>query len=310
VTTEEFRRNSDNFCYRHPDRQSFVLCQRCLRTICPECQTQGAVGVICPECLAEQRKSATPAQKKAERRWSRRPQPVAVSAGGRPVVTYAIIGITALVYVIMLVPGVDAWLRSVLGFFAPALYPEISGTFQPWRLLTVLLVHSGIWHIALNMLALWFIGRSLEPLLGSIRFLLLYLISGLGGSVAVALLAPNSFVVGASGAIFGLFGALLVIGRHIGANIRMIAILIAINFALPFVLALIGSIGTGSLADALAQIQISWQAHLGGLVAGAAVGLIYARTRQRRQRMLQTWLLAGLTVVLLALLLLPPVLYG
>src|SRR3546814_19730372 len=87
------------------------------------------------------------------------------------------------------------------------------------------------------MLALWFIGRSIEPLLGARRFLLLYPLSAAGGSAAVALLAPNVGVVGASGAIFGLFGALLVIGRHIGANIRVIAILIAVNFALPFVLA-------------------------------------------------------------------------
>ena len=70
MTTPEFADNRDNFCYRHPDRQSFVLCQRCLRTICPECQTQAPVGVICPECMAEQRKSRTPAQKRAERRLS------------------------------------------------------------------------------------------------------------------------------------------------------------------------------------------------------------------------------------------------
>lgn len=310
MTTEEFRRNRDNFCYRHPERQSFVLCQRCLRTVCPECQTQGAVGVICPECLAAQRASVTPAQKKAERRWSRPHAGTMTTASGRPVVTYGIIGVTALVYVVTLVPGVGEFVRAWLGFAAAALYPEASGVFQPWRLITVALVHSGIWHIGFNMLALWFMGRSLEPLLGGVRFLLLYLISALGGSVAVALLAPDSFVVGASGAIFGLFGALLVIGRHIGANIRMIAILIAINFALPFVFALIGAIGTGSFAGALGAIQISWQAHLGGLVAGAAVGLIYARTRQRRQRMLQTWLLVALTGALIALLLLPPVLYG
>ena len=67
MTTDAFQRNRDNFCYRHPDRQSFVLCQRCLRTICPECQTQAPVGVICPECLRDQQKAQTPAQQKAER---------------------------------------------------------------------------------------------------------------------------------------------------------------------------------------------------------------------------------------------------
>jgi membrane associated rhomboid family serine protease len=306
-TTDQFRRNSDNFCYRHPDRQSFVLCQRCLRTICTECQTQAAVGVICPECMAEQRRSATPAQRKAERRWSRRPAAASVAMTGRPLATYVIIALTALVYVVSLIPGVNGIVTAWLGFSTVTLYPELSGVFQPWRLVTVTLVHDGIWHIGLNMLALWFMGRSLEPLLGSARFVVLYLLSAVGGSVAVALLAPSSFVVGASGAIFGLFGALLVIGRHLGANIRVIAILIAINFALPFVLALIGAIGTGSFAQAIAAIQISWQSHLGGLVAGAAVGFIYARTRRRNQRGLQIGLLVGLAVVFAGLLLLPPI---
>ncbi len=309
MSTDEFQRNRDNFCYRHPDRQSFVLCQRCLRTICPECQTPAAVGVICPECLAEQKAQRTPAQKKAERRWSR-PGSALSAASGRPVVTLGIIAVTALVFVITLIPGVGGIVQSALLFFAPALYPEITGVFQPWRLITVALVHSGFWHIGLNMLALWFMGRSLEPLLGRTRFLILYLLSAIGGSVAVALLAPNTPVVGASGAIFGLFGALLVIGRHIGANIRVIAILIAVNFALPFVLAAISAIGTGSFAGALASIQISWQSHLGGLVVGALVGFVYARTRMRRQRGLQIGALIGVTGLLFALLALPPVLYA
>jgi membrane associated rhomboid family serine protease len=310
VTSAEFRRNSDNFCYRHPDRQSFVLCQRCLRTICPECQTQGAVGVICPECMAEQRRTQSPAQKRAQRRWSRSAAMPLATGSGRPVVTLSIIGVTAIVYVITLIPGVGRAVQGLLAFYTWALYPDLTGYFQPWRILTALLVHDGFWHIGLNMLALWFMGRSLEPLLGGVRFLALYLISGIGGSVAVALLAPDSVVVGASGAIFGLFGALLVIGRHIGANIRTIAILIAINFALPFVLALVGAITTGSFAGALQAIQISWQAHLGGLVVGAVVGLIYARTRQRRQRGLQIGLLVGLTVVLLATFAVPPLIYA
>lgn len=308
MSTDEFHRNRDNFCYRHPDRQSFVLCQRCLRTICAECQTQAAVGVICPECLAEQRANVTPAQRTAERRWSR-PAVSAVS-DGRPLVTYSIIAVTAFVFVVTLIPGFGRVVESLLSFYAPAIYPQISGVFQPWRVLTVVLVHDGFWHIGLNMLALWFIGRSLEPLLGRVRFLLLYVLSALGGSVAVALLAPNVAVVGASGAIFGLFGALLVIGRHIGANIRMIAILIAVNFALPFVLAIVSAAGTGSFANALAAIQISWQSHLGGLIVGAAVGFIYARTRARRQRPLQIGLMVGLSVVLVGLLALPPILYA
>ncbi len=305
MTSAEFARNPENFCYRHPDRQSFVLCQRCLRTICPECQTPAAVGVVCPECLRAQQQAATPAQRKAERRPHL--QPVTMR-DTRPLATYAIIGVTAIVYLLQSIPGsvVGGW----LAFNSLFVWPGGPFPFQPWRLFTVLLVHGSFLHVVLNMLVLWMIGRSLEPLLGRWRFVTLYVLSGLGGSVAVALLAPGSTVVGASGAIFGLFGALLVIGRHIGANMRGIIIVIIINFAFPFVLALISSVGSGSFADALEAIRISWQAHLGGFLVGAAIGFIYARTRAQRQRGLQIGLLTGLGVALLALLALPPVLYG
>ena len=302
MTSAEFTRNRDNYCYRHPDRQSFVLCQRCLRTICPECQTEAPVGVICPECLREQQGARTPAQRKAERRLSL-PRAAVRSAPGyaRPIVTYSIIGLTVAVFVLQLIPGlpVQQWLL----FAGAYVMPSTGAPFEPWRVFTMLLVHSGFWHIGFNMLALWMIGRSLEPLLGHARFLVLYLISGLGGSLAVALLtSPLSPVIGASGAIFGLFGALLVIGRHIGANITTIAILIGINFAIPFV--------QGLAAGSMAAVQISWQAHLGGLIAGAAAGFIYARTRARRQRGMQIGLLTALTVALVVLFAVPSAIYG
>ncbi len=251
-----------------------MLCQRCLRTICPECQTQGAVGVICPECMKAQRADTPQAVRRA------RASVRAIS--GRPLVTYWIIGVTVALFVLNYIPGLNLtrlfWFNS--GYLDPAL-----GNFQPWRLLTDMLAHDGIWHVGLNMLAVWMIGRSLEPLLGHVRFLLLYVLSGLAGSVAVALLAPGTFVIGASGAVFGLLGALLVIGRHIGANITGILIIVGINLVIGF----------------LPGFSISWQAHVGGLVAGALAGLIFARTRRADQRGLQYGLLAGLAAVLLAL---------
>ncbi|GAA1949418.1 rhomboid family intramembrane serine protease [Microbacterium aquimaris] len=291
MTSADFQKNTDNYCYRHPERQSFVLCQRCLRTICPECQTQGAVGVICPECMAEQRKNRTTAQRKAERRWSR-PRAVA-TYGGRPVVTYAIIALTALTYLITLIPGIGDVVQSTLLFWAPSLYPVLPVAFEPWTVLTVALVHSSFWHIGLNMLALWLIGRSLEPLLGRWRFLALYVLSTLGGSVAVALLSFSTPVVGASGAIFGLFGALLVIGRHLGANVTGIAIILGLNLVIGFI----------------PGFNVSWQAHVGGLVVGALVGFIFSVTRSPRRRILQIALLIAVAVGLLALLLIPPFLY-
>jgi len=285
TTSDEFRSNRDNFCYRHPDRQSFVLCQRCMRTICPECQTPAAVGVICPECLREQRATQTTAQKKAERRWSRAPMTVGTQ---RPTATYVIIAITAAVFVLQLfIPA----LEGIFAFNSAFVIPSIA--FEPWRLLTAVFLHSSFFHIGLNMLALWMIGRSLEPLLGHARFVALYLLSGLGGSVGVALIAPGIWVVGASGAVFGLLGALLVIGRHIGANITGILIVLGINLVIGFV----------------PGYNIAWQAHIGGLVVGALIGLVFARTRTRARQPLQIGLLIAIGVGLLALLASPAVFY-
>jgi membrane associated rhomboid family serine protease len=263
-----------NFCYRHPDRQSYILCQRCGRTICPECQTQAPVGVICPECMREQRATA-PRTKPAA--WTR----VRSAAGrGAPVVTYSLIGITALVYLLQWIPGLGV--TNAL-FFSPVFMTEVLP--EPWRAITSVFLHSTslFVHIILNMYTLWIFGRLLEPMLGRTRFLALYLISGLAGSVGVVVFAaPTTQVLGASGAIFGLMGAFVVIQRRLGGNMTQLYILLAINLAIGFV----------------PGANISWQAHLGGLIGGAAVGLILLETRNRSRRGLQIGLLIGLTVLL------------
>lgn len=266
-----------NFCYRHPDRQSFVLCQRCGRTICGECQTPAPVGVICPECMREQRASA-PRTRPAILTRAR-------SAAGRgaPVVTYSLIGITLAVYLLQLIPGLAVTDRLLYA----GVY-SIPGNFEPWRMLTSVFVHSTglIFHVLLNMYTLWIFGQLLEGLLGRWRFLSLYLISGLAGSVGVLWLGdPRTGVVGASGAIFGLLGAFLVIQRRLGGSATQLLILLGINLVIGFI----------------PGFNIAWQAHLGGLVAGALVGFIFVETRKRDQRGLQIGLLVGLTLVLLLL---------
>lgn len=266
-----------NFCYRHPDRQSFVLCQRCGRTICGECQTPAPVGVICPECMREQRASA-PRTKPAILTRAR-------SAAGRgaPVVTYSLIGITLAVYLLQLIPGLAVTDRLLYA----GVY-SIPGNFEPWRMLTSVFVHSTglIFHVLLNMYTLWIFGQLLEGILGRWRFLSLYLISGLAGSVGVLWLGdPRTGVVGASGAIFGLLGAFLVIQRRLGGSATQLLILLGINLVIGFI----------------PGFNIAWQAHLGGLVAGALVGFIFVETRKRDQRGLQIGLLVGLTLVLLLL---------
>lgn len=284
MTSAEFTRNRENYCYRHPDRQSFVLCQRCLRTICPECQTPAAVGVICPECLRAQQPSGGARRAGAARRWRARGGAVTRVGDTRPVATYWIMGITVAFYVLQIIPGSPA--TSWLQFAGAYVMPATGVPFEPWRMLTTLLVHGSVLHIGLNMLSLWMIGQSLEPLLGRARYLTLYLLSGLGGSVAVTLLAdPTTAVIGASGAIFGLFAALMVIGRHLGANITGIAIVLGINLVIGFI----------------PSFGISWQAHVGGLITGAAIGLVYVRTRARQRRGMQLALLIVIAIVLLAI---------
>jgi membrane associated rhomboid family serine protease len=263
-----------DYCYRHPDRRSYILCQRCGRTICTECQTPGAVGVFCPECMKEQRASAPRTKPAVLTRLSGR---------GAPVVTYSIIGVTLVVFLLQLIPGLNVT-ASLL--FAPVYMSELA--FEPWRMLTSVFVHSTgfILHVALNMYTLWIFGQLLEGLLGRWRFLALYLLSGLAGSVGVIwLAAPNTAVVGASGAIFGLMGAFLVIQRRLGGNMTQLLVLVGINLVIGFIP------GT----------NIAWQAHVGGLVGGALMGLIFVETRSPRRRTLQTWLLVAVAVLLLIL---------
>jgi len=284
MTTPEFTSNRDNFCYRHPDRQSFVLCQRCMRTICPECQTPAPVGVICPECMNADRKNRTPAQKKAERRWgSRSGGTMTMARSGKPIVTYALLAITSFIGLVQLIPGIGVEITNQLLFAAPYLFPNLFAfPFEPWRLLTAMFVHGNFIHLALNMLALWMLGQSVEPMLGRARFLALYLISGLGGSVMVACLAPGTATVGASGAIFGLMAALLIVGRHIGANVTGLLVILGINFAMGFFIG-----------------RVAWQAHLGGAIIGALIAFIYVKTKRREQRTVQILLLAAVVVLLI-----------
>lgn len=286
MTSADPRTNPDNFCYRHPDRQSFVLCQRCLRTICPACQTPLPVGVICPECLAEQQKGARSAEvKRMPGRFARKLR------SDRPVVTYAIVIVTIAVYLLQLIPVVGGTITSALAFAPAYVVPGSGAPFEPWRMLTVAFVHSTPlpFHVALNMLALWALGRSLEPSLGKVRFLALYVLSAIGGSALVALIAPGSAVVGASGAVWGLLTSMIIIGRHLGVNILPIAILLGINLVFSFV-------GSG----------VSWQSHIGGGLVGLLVGYIFSKTRAQKRQGLQAALLVAVGVGLIAVTVIVP----
>ena len=261
-----------NYCYRHPGRQSFILCQRCGRTVCPDCQTQAAVGVICPECMALARKNAPRTKPAILTR---------LTGQGQPTVTYSLIGITLFVYVLQFALG-----NTITNALLYAGVYNLPGNFEPWRMLTTALVHGSVLHVLLNMYTLWILGQILEPMLGRARFLSLYLLSGLAGSLGVLFLAnPGQPVVGASGAIFGLMGAFLVIQRRLGGSSTQLLILVGINLVIGF----------------LPGLNIAWQAHVGGLIGGAVLGLIFAQTRRPAQKSLQKLLLVAFAALLLVL---------
>ena len=261
-------------CPRHPDRVSYIRCQRCRRPVCPECQRSAAVGVQCVDCVREQAKGE-------------RPQ-VTIFGGragdGRPMLTMGIIAVCAVVWVAeLLSPRV---FQEVA--FAPAL-----GTAEPWRLITSAFAHSPNqpMHILFNMLALWLVGGYLERMLGWARYLAIYLVTALAGSVTWLLFQPvdpadpEAYVpiVGASGAVFGLFGAMFVIQHRFGRDTSAILGLLAVNLLISF-------LGSG----------ISWQGHLGGLVTGALVASLYAWAPRERRTSAGVWGSVGIGVVLVA----------
>lgn len=258
-------------CPRHPDRVSYVSCQRCGRPTCPECQRSAAVGVQCVDCVRESNKAAP----------SRRTIFGGVARAGRPVITITMMAICVAMFAL-------DWAVPNGFIFQSFAYAPFFTESEPWRMVTSAFLHStNFMHIAFNMYALWILGNALEPAFGRARFLATYLISALAGSVGVLLLSPiDTAVVGASGAVFGLFGALFVVQRKRGGDVRQILVLLAINAALGFIIP-----------------GIAWQAHLGGLIAGAlcAAAVAYAPVRNR---MLAQWggiaavavLLVGLTL--------------
>lgn len=268
---------SSNTCYRHPDRPSFVLCQRCGRTICPECQTPAAVGVHCPECVREQR-----AQFSSNRRTVG-PSTFTVARRRFGMIdqkaTTVIVVVSVAIWLLqMLTGGTNGPVTAALDY-NPYWLPT-----QPWRLITTMFVHGSFLHILFNMWAVWIFGRMLEQMLGTWRFVALYFISGLVGSVAVTVLAPQTTVIGASGAIFGLFAVFFVLQRSLGGNAVQILVIIGLNLVIGFLVA-----------------GVAWQAHVGGVVAGFVTGFIFTRTRNVRRRGLQITLLVAEAVVAVAI---------
>jgi membrane associated rhomboid family serine protease len=265
-------------CYRHPDRETGIRCTRCERPICPECMVSASVGFQCPECVREGRSAAAAAA----------PRTV---AGGSLVadprlLTKIIIGLNIAVF--LAVQAFGDQVVTDLALYARCFSNTptcgvLDGPDQWYRLLSSVFLHQQIAHIAFNMLALWWIGGPLETLLGRARYLALYLISGLGGSALVLLLSPGTPTLGASGAIFGLFGATAVFMKRLRQDLRPVLILLGLNLLFTF---------TWS--------GISWQGHIGGLVAGTLVAIGMAYAPRERRRLVQWGTCAAVLVAVVA----------
>jgi membrane associated rhomboid family serine protease len=267
-------------CFRHPDRETYLSCVRCGRPACPECLRSAPVGQQCVECIKE---------------GSRGVRTPAAMFGGRAVsgalVTYTLVGLNVLLYLVEWVyPRIVNYLDMVGAARDPALHGQLVGvaTGEEYRLITSAFLHEpgfagfGPAHIIFNMWALLLVGPGLERLLGRLRFLAVYLLSALGGSVLFyVLVPPDQPALGASGAVFGLFGAWFVVSRRMQVDTRAIIILIVINLAIGFVVP-----------------NIAWQDHVGGLLTGGLLTAAYVYAPRQHRALVQ----AGATVAIVALL--------
>ncbi len=280
-------------CYRHPERETYVQCVRCERSICPDCMRSAAVGFQCVSCVKQGAASVR--------------APMAAYGGkarAQPEVTYILLGLNAVMFVLTLGSASGLGFGGQLSelFQKLALTPSVHCLFnaeglcvdavdgvaqgQYYRLLTAMFLHFGVIHLALNMYCLFLVGPALERAFGRLRFTALYLLSGLAGSALSYALGPESEIAaGASGAVFGLFAGFYVLERRRGADVSQISVTIGLNLVLSFAIA-----------------GIDWRGHVGGLIGGALVtaALVYAPAGPRRA-LVQAAGCLGVAVLLIGL---------
>ena len=237
--------SGQTWCYRHPDRATSLRCSRCDRAICPFCSHDSPVGQRCPECSGGGARAVT------ARPLSRRATPAVI----------AVIALSAAVY---LIQRQNAQFNIDYAHYTAAVEQG-----EWWRIITAAFLHSrSLFHILFNMYALYLFGPGLERQIGAVSFTGLYLTSAAAGGALFQFMSEGG-AVGASGAIFGLFGAVLVGVLPLrrtpqgAAHLRQLLILLAVNLALPLI-----------------APNIAWEAHLGGLAAGMAVMALWQRLPQ------------------------------
>ncbi|WP_232295023.1 rhomboid family intramembrane serine protease [Parafrankia sp. EUN1f] len=252
-------------CYRHPERETYVSCQRCGRPICPDCMRPAAVGFHCPEESgggSGRAGSARPGSRSRPGFGSR------VGRGRQGLVTQVLMGLCAVAYVLQGLPGLDRSGNNLNQFSLDFLLSGVDIAFydQYYRFVAAAFLHGNFLHILVNLYALFIMGHQLEAVVGRLRLIGLFLAGAVGGNVlSYVVNGLETSSLGASTAIFGFFGAFYVIARRMRADTTQILILIVLNFAITFSLSSIDRWG-----------------HIGGLVAGTIVGAIYAYMPARR----------------------------
>jgi membrane associated rhomboid family serine protease len=259
VSVEQTRAVVAPRCYRHPDRETWVSCTRCERPICPECLRPAAVGFQCPDCV-----------KQGNATVRRATAPYGGRIVARPGVVSLILGLLNVIAFVVTVATAPGGLTGNTGsklFDELELVPvRVAVDGEYWRLLGSAFLHIGLLHLAGNLLALAIVGPALERVFGWWRFLAIYLVGALGGSVAVYLFgSPFGAVAGASGAIYGLFAATLIVVRKLGLDARFMVLAVALNFAVSF------------------APGISLLGHLGGFISGGllTLAMVYAPKASR-----------------------------
>ena len=261
-------------CVRHSDRPTGLRCVRCDRPACPECLREASVGYQCVDCVNEGRRTVRQATTVAG----------AVQRDQLVVVPVMVV-LNLLLFAFTAFQAGDLVNNSRSELFDEwVLWPVGVVAFnEPWRLITGGFLHYGPFHVAANMLALWFLGREVERALGRARFLAVYLLSLLGGSAAVFLFGPvGAGTAGASGAVWGVMGSVLVVFLRLKLNLQPIIGMLVINVFISFL------------------PGISLLGHLGGLVAGVAAtaALVYAPRERRTQIQVGALTAIGVLLVL------------
>lgn len=256
-------------CYRHPEAETGIRCTRCDKPICTRCMISASVGFQCPDCVRDGSGTGHAADANQPR----------TLAGGKVasddrLVTKILIGINLAVFLAVLAAG-DRFVDELvlIGYaFSPGLGEVVGVADGEWyRLVTSTVLHQEIWHILFNVLGLWVIGGIVEPELGRIRYAALCLLSGLSGSVLAYLVAaPNQPSLGASGVVYGLIGAWAVLARRRRHDMRPVVLFVALSLLMTFT-----------------RPGISWEAHVGGLVAGALVTYALVHAPRARRDLVQ-----------------------